>query len=97
MGRRIEHEKAIIEQMIRLYCRHREKHKTLCPECQHLLAYAHKRLEGCRYGDQKPSCRLCPMHCYAPPYRAKIREVMRYSGLRMLLHHPLDAIRHLIK
>jgi hypothetical protein len=28
--------------------------------------------------------------------RERIREVMRYSGPRMLLSHPLMAIRHLI-
>lgn len=29
--------------------------------------------------------------------REKIREVMRFSGPRMIIHHPIEAIRHLFK
>ena len=29
--------------------------------------------------------------------REKIREVMRFSGPRMLFHHPVAAVRHLIE
>jgi hypothetical protein len=29
--------------------------------------------------------------------REKIREVMRFSGPRMIFHHPIMAIRHLIE
>jgi hypothetical protein len=29
--------------------------------------------------------------------REKIREVMRFSGPRMLFHHPITAIRHVIE
>lgn len=28
--------------------------------------------------------------------KEKIRNVMRYSGPRMILHHPIMAIRHVI-
>ena len=67
----------------------------LCPQCQALLDYAHQRLERCRFGEDKPSCTLCPVHCYKPAMRQQIRQVMRYSGPRMLLHNPVLAIRHL--
>lgn len=67
----------------------------LCPQCQALLDYAHKRLERCRFGEDKPSCTRCPVHCYKPAMREQIRQVMRYSGPRMLLHNPIMAIRHL--
>ena len=30
-------------------------------------------------------------------HRARIRSVMRYSGPRMLFHHPLLAIAHVIE
>lgn len=29
--------------------------------------------------------------------REKIREVMRFSGPRMIFHHPVAAIRHVIE
>lgn len=67
----------------------------LCPQCQALLDYAHKRLEHCKFGEDKPSCTRCPVHCYKPAMRQQIRQVMRYSGPRMLLHNPVLAIRHL--
>ena len=67
----------------------------LCPQCQALLDYAHKRLEHCKFGENKPSCTRCPVHCYKPAMREQIRQVMRYSGPRMLLHDPVMAIRHL--
>lgn len=68
---------------------------SLCPQCQALLDYAHKRLEHCKFGEDKPSCARCPVHCYKPAMREQIRQVMRYSGPRMLLHNPIMAIRHL--
>lgn len=67
----------------------------LCPQCQALLDYAHRRLEHCKFGEDKPSCTRCPVHCYKPAMREQIRQVMRYSGPRMLLHDPIMAIRHL--
>ena len=67
----------------------------LCPQCQALLDYALQRLERCRFGEDKPSCTRCPVHCYKPAMREQIRQVMRYSGPRMLLHNPIMAIRHL--
>ena len=30
-----------------------------------------------------------------PEMREKIRQVMRYSGPRMIFHHPIAALRHL--
>ena len=67
----------------------------LCPQCQTLLDYALQRLERCRFGEDKPSCTRCPVHCYKPAMREQIRQVMRYSGPRMLLHNPIMAIRHM--
>lgn len=29
--------------------------------------------------------------------KEKMREVMRYAGPRMMWHHPIAAIKHLIK
>lgn len=68
---------------------------ALCPQCQQLLTYAHQRLERCKFGERKPSCTRCPVHCYKPAMREQIRQVMRYSGPRMLLHDPIVAIVHL--
>jgi len=42
-------------------------------------------------------CKHCPEHCYAPRYRAQIREVMRYSGPRLVLRGRLDYLWHLLR
>lgn len=93
---RIEQEKQTVERMIRLYCRRKEKHSALCGDCTRLLEYAHKRLDTCRYGELKNTCKKCLTHCYSPTYREKIRVVMRYAGPRMILYHPFAALRHML-
>ena len=96
-GPKMEREKLTVERMARIYCR--GKHGCdgeLCPECQELLAYARKRLDYCRYGEQKPTCGKCPVHCYKPDMKTKILEVMRYAGPRMIFYHPVNAIQHLL-
>ncbi|MBR5465023.1 MAG: nitrous oxide-stimulated promoter family protein [Alistipes sp.] len=92
---RIAYEKKTVAKMIELYCRRKEQHQTLCEACKELIAYAHRRLDGCKYGEQKSSCRRCTTHCYHPKMRYKIREVMRFSGPRMLFFHPIMALKHL--
>lgn len=94
---RLLRERVTVDKMIELYCR--ENHATrdaLCAECAGLSEYAHQRLEKCVFGAEKPTCANCPVHCYKPEMREKVRVVMRYSGPRMLLHHPVLAMRHLL-
>ena len=69
---------------------------ALCQECDSLLAYALTRIEDCRFGDDKPACTQCPVHCFRPDMRQRIRAVMRYAGPRMTLRHPYLAVRHLL-
>ncbi len=89
-------EKSTVSKMIRIYCRikHRQK-DTLCPECKQLESYAHGRLERCPFGEDKPACKQCPVHCYKPEYREKIREVMKFAGPRMFWYYPKDAAGHI--
>jgi hypothetical protein len=54
------------------------------------------RLDRCPFGEDKPTCATCPIHCYKPQVRDRIREVMRFAGPRMLWHHPILAIRHVL-
>lgn len=93
---RIEREKRIVEEMILLYCRHKEGNRNLCPDCRELAEYAKARLDGCRFGEKKQSCRRCHIHCYRADMRERIRAVMRYSGPRLVLYHPAAAMSHLL-
>ena len=92
---RIEREKVTVEAMIRLYCKACHKTDTLCGECSQLLEYAHKRLSVCQFREKKPVCGKCKVHCYEPAMRERIRQVMRFSGPRMIFRHPLLALFHL--
>ncbi len=71
------------------------KSLELCPECTKLLHHAFVKRQHCPY-DPKPACKDCPSHCYAKSYRQQIREVMRFSGRKLLLSGRLDYIFHLI-
>ncbi len=82
--------------MIEMYCRRNHKQTGLCEKCNELLQYALQCLERCPFGEGKTTCAKCPVHCYQPQMRQQIRAVMRYSGPRMVLRHPLITIRHLL-
>lgn len=94
---RIEKEKNIIKLMITIYCNKKHGHKTgnLCNECSELLGYAHKRLDFCKFGEEKKFCSKCPIHCYKKDMKAKVKEVMKFSGPRLLLHEPMEVIKHI--
>ncbi|MFR5265452.1 nitrous oxide-stimulated promoter family protein [Clostridium sp.] len=96
MGR-IEREKRTIELMINIYCR--KKHKTekgeLCEQCRELLEYANKRLTYCKFGENKSTCSRCPIHCYKKDMKIKVKEVMRFSGPRLIIYSPIEFIKHL--
>jgi hypothetical protein len=83
--------------MIRIYCQgaHATR-KQLCRDCAGLQEYALARLDKCPFGASKGACSECPVHCYKPEQREKIRVVMRYSGPRMFLSHPLLSLYHFL-
>lgn len=93
-----QREKQMVSQMIALYCR--RKHHTkgdLCPDCAALSRYACMRSDRCPFMETKTFCSNCRVHCYQPEMREKIREVMRFSGPRMIFYHPVAAIRHVVE
>jgi hypothetical protein len=95
---KLAREEKTVSVMISLYCKGNRHFvgKELCPQCAELSVYSSERLEKCRYGEKKPTCRKCATHCYKPEYRDRVREVMRYAGPRMLSRHPVLALRHLL-
>ncbi len=95
---KIEREKNTVGVMIKFYCMKKHKRKNpLCKECSELLEYARERLENCPYGENKKSCKRCTSPCYAQEKRERIRQVMGYSGPRMLYYKPLEWMDHLFK
>jgi hypothetical protein len=93
---RIDREKKTVAKMIGIYCKLNHGASDLCEECPGMLVYAYEKLDKCPYGLEKPACNNCPVHCYKPEQREKMKEIMRFSGPKMLLRHPYLAIMHLI-
>lgn len=94
--RHLARELQTIVKMVGIYCsdQHDKSDGILCPSCRDFLSYADVRLEKCPFGEDKPTCSNCPVHCYKPARRAQAKEIMRYAGPRMLLRHPLLTITH---
>ena len=91
-----EREKAVVSQMIALYCRRQHRTKGgLCSECAGLDAYARLRSDLCPFMETKTFCSNCRTHCYRSDMRERIRTVMRFSGPRMILYHPVMALCHM--
>lgn len=91
---RLLRELETIEAMTRIYCADHHEAPHPCADCQALMTYASKRLAVCTYGEDKPVCAKCQIHCYGKAMREKVRVVMRYSGPRMILRHPWLALMH---
>lgn len=91
-----EWEQKMVSQMIALYCRKNTARlrpvRILC-KTGGIRQAAQRALPV--YGVIKTFCSSCKVHCYKPEMREKIREVMRFSGPRMMLYHPLTAMRHI--
>ncbi|MDH4100564.1 MAG: nitrous oxide-stimulated promoter family protein [Nitrospirota bacterium] len=94
---RLNRERKTIKAMIALYCRaHHQPTADLCDQCRNLFDYAMQRIDKCPFRDDKPTCEKCPVHCYKPAMREEVHKVMRYSGPRMLLHHPIMVLMHYV-
>jgi Nitrous oxide-stimulated promoter len=94
-NRRLAREWATVVAMLHIYCRDHPG-GALCSQCQELKNYVRLRLERCRFGEDKPTCANCPVHCYQRDRREQIRTVMRFAGPRMLWEHPVLTVWHFL-
>jgi len=92
---RLAREWRTVTAMVHIYC-HGQHGSGLCQECQGLMNYVNLRLDRCRFGEEKPTCAKCPVHCYQRDRREQIKTVMRCAGPKMLWKHPLLSIWHLL-
>ena len=70
-----------------------DKELLLCEDCAKLLNHGIAKLILCPY-DPKPSCKKCETHCYAPGYRERIREAMKFSGMYLVKRGREDLLAH---
>lgn len=90
----LDREFLTMSKMVGIYCSAHHESAGLCEDCSRFLDYAEVRLEKCPFGEDKPTCANCPVHCYKSKYREQARQIMRYAGPRMLLRHPVLTITH---
>jgi Nitrous oxide-stimulated promoter. len=92
---RLAREWKTVNAMLEIYCQ--EQHgAALCSECESLRSYINLRLTPCRFGEEKPTCAKCPVHCYQRTRREQVKAMMRYAGPRMVWEHPWLSLRHLL-
>lgn len=97
MGR-IKKEKKVIKVMIKLYCFKIHGNKNdLCKECSDLMKYSLRRLDNCMFGENKTSCKKCPVHCYNKTMGNEIKKVMKFSGPRLVFYRPIDFLEYIYK
>jgi hypothetical protein len=88
---KLKHDLDILTAFTEVYCRktHGTAKGELCDECGWFLKYAHGRRIKCPL-HPKPKCKECPVHCYSPKMRLKVREVMRVGGMYFVMHGRID-------
>jgi hypothetical protein len=69
------------------------KEINLCPDCTGLLTYGLTMRMKCPH-DPKPMCKKCETQCYHGEYKARIREVMKFSGMYLVKHGRINLLYH---
>ena len=89
-------EKENIRKTFGLYCNsnHGTTDNKLCPKCTALLTTAMLKIQRCPYGIAKPICDACETPCFGEVPTKEFRNIMKSSQKKMLLSHPLMAVRH---
>lgn len=96
-AKRITTERSTLHKMFGIYCRaHHHTVEALCDECNSLYGYAMEKIDRCVFGQDKPTCQNCPVHCYSQEKRETIKIIMRYVGPKMIYIHPFLAVNHFV-
>lgn len=98
--KRLEQDEKTVMAMAAVFCRGHHhicaQGEKLCPECAKVIDYSLERTRRCPH-KHSGTCDTCPTQCYRPAMQQKIKEIMAYSGPRMIFRHPLMAIQHVYR
>jgi hypothetical protein len=95
LGGRLERENETVRAMVEIYCKSNHNNEmNNCPKCKQVYEYASYRILRCPHKEEKPSCAKCEIHCFNKQMKEEIKKVMRFSGPRMLIYHPILSIFH---
>lgn len=89
-------ERENIRKTFGVYCNanHETTDGKLCPKCTALLTTVMLKIQRCPYGIGKPICDRCETPCFGEKPTNEFREIMKSGQKKMLLSHPLMAVRH---
>ena len=73
-----------------------KKDILVCPDCARLLTYGLTMRLKCPH-DPKPMCKKCETQCYHVEYKAKIRKVMKFSGMHLVKRGRVDLLYHYLR
>ena len=93
----LKREATMLKSMVKDYCKRHHGGDTLCEDCREFLVYALTRLACCPFGEQKPTCLKCKIHCSRAEDKEQAHQIMRADGPSMPLKHTLLTIVHLLK
>ncbi len=91
-------EKENIRKTFGVYCNanHGTTDNKLCPKCTALLTTVMLKIQRCPYGISKPICDACETPCFGENPTKEFRAIMKSGQKKMLLSHPLMAVKHKI-
>ncbi|MCX5774676.1 MAG: nitrous oxide-stimulated promoter family protein [Fusobacteria bacterium] len=97
LDRRLNREIKTLKIMVEMYCKkvHNDV-KPFCEKCQESLDYVISRVENCPKKSYRGICKGCKIHCYKDVYREEIKKIMRFSGPRLIMKHPILALLHIL-
>ena len=100
MNKRLLRKTKTLRLMVQMYCErihhHNHYQPKLCPECEETINYALEKSQKCPYKEKASVCETCKIHCYQKEKQEKMKKIMRFSGPKMIFHHPILAIWHLL-
>src|SRR6056297_90918 len=96
MTNRLEMEKKVLRKMVHIYCRGNHSKNSPCSECMEVINYGLNKIDSCIYGINKPFCSKCTIHCYEENMKKKVKDIMRYSGPRIIFYHPIISLKHFL-
>lgn len=68
---------------------------SLCDECLNLALKAQIHTQHCVRMQEKSFCHLCPKSCYSKQDLKQISAMMKYSGKKIILYHPILALKYI--
>ncbi|MGI6787136.1 MAG: nitrous oxide-stimulated promoter family protein [Acholeplasmataceae bacterium] len=97
MDKKVIKEKKTFDKMLKIYCKKKHSSTKLCTECVEIQQYAHLKIEKCPFISDKPFCAFCKVQCYQKDMKEKIREIMKFSGPKMIFRAPIQSFKHIMQ